>query len=123
MVCVVQIGSLGVKVMTFESRPYNICLRDRVWKLLPVYEGKDKDGKIVCEKEEALKRFKKNLNRVLTEIKGAEVVFSGDNNRYIELVNILSGLNFYDSNKHDELKDVIFYCCDILEGVGGDSFV
>lgn len=90
---------------------------------MPVYEGRDKDGKIICEKEEALKRFKKNLNRVLTEIKGAETVFSGDNNRYIELVNILSGLNSYDSNKHDELKDIIFYCCDILEEVEVDSLV
>lgn len=122
MVCVELIGNLGVKDMTFENRPYNICLRDRVWKLLPVYEGKDKDGRVICEKEEALKRFKKNLNRVITEINGAESIFS-DNNRYIELVNILNGLKFYDSEKHDELKDIIFYCCDILESVGGDYLV
>ena len=117
-----QIGSLGVKDMTFDKKSYNIRLRDRVWKLLPVYEGKGKSGEIVCSGEEALKRFRQNLNRVITEISGAESIFS-DNNRYAELINILNGLKYYGSDKHDELKDVIFYCCDILEDIGGDSFV
>lgn len=119
MAFAVLTGRSGEKAMTFK--PYNEYLRNRVWKLIPIYEGKDKDGNVVCDEIEALIRFKKNLNRILTEIDGAYE--NSENPRYFELMNILKGLENYGCGKHDEMRDIVFYCCDILNDLEVDNFV
>ena len=108
MVFAIQIGRRGE-----VEGSYKIFLRNRIWKLIPIYEGKDKNGTVFCEEKVALYNFKKNLNRICTEISGGKNL-NPNNPRYVELLNILEGMRGYDTGMHDEVKDVVYYCCDIL---------
>lgn len=108
----ILIGRCGEVVKSYNAR-----LRDRVWKLIPIYEGRNECGEIVYSPEEATVHFKKNLNRVCTELYGNKDS-KNDDARYTEVINLLEGMKVYDSNMHSEVRDVVFYCCGIINEWG-----
>lgn len=97
------------------EKTYNTRLRDRIWKLIPIYEGRNECGNIVYERAEAVSHFKKNLNRVCTEISGNK---NNNDSRKIEVMNLLEGMKEYGEDKHSEVRDIVFYCCGIVNDWG-----
>lgn len=96
------------------EKTYNDRLRDRVWKLIPIYEGRNECGEVVYKREEAVSHFKKNLNRVCTELSGNK----NDEPRKIEIINLLEGMKNYGLDSHSDVRDIVFYCCGIINDWG-----
>lgn len=74
----------------------------KVYKLLPIYEGKDFYGKIVCSPDEALYNFKKQLILLETEIIGLNL----QDDKVEELLILIQGMKRYEVGQHTEVK----YC-------------
>ena len=70
---------------------YLTSLRNRIWKLLPIYEGKDKSGKVVIQFDKAYDNFYKNLEKLVLEMSGANEIWY-DNAEYVELLYLLTGM-------------------------------
>lgn len=93
---------------------YYTNLRNRCWKLLPIYEGKDINGEVIYSREESVILFRKNLNRLVTEVSGAANIYF-ENSRYQELLNLLAGMNMYGEDSHETVRDILLHCCNICE--------
>ncbi len=90
-------------------------LRNKIWKLLPIYEGRDRDGFIAVSSEQAYNNYCKNLQRLVLQVTGAEKIWF-ENPYYTELTCLLTGLEKNSSiDKHDELKDIITHCTALCE--------
>ena len=49
-----------------DEEKYFASLKNRIWKLLPIFEGKGMDRKIVYSREEAYEKYQLYLLRVLS---------------------------------------------------------
>lgn len=96
------------------SDKYLECLRNKIWKLLPIYEGKDKTGKIVNSREKAYEKFSLSLSRLLVELTGAKNIET-DNGYYVELVYLLEGMMSFNETEHDRVRDIVLHCCNLCE--------
>jgi hypothetical protein len=131
-----MIGRVGA-METSESnvnitpKDYNksiVALRDKIWKLLPIYEGRDRDRYISIPQAQAYKNYCKNLNRLIIQVQGAEKIWF-ENTFFTELVCLLTGLEgkFYPiepqtirdieriNKQHEELKSTITHCTDLCQ--------
>lgn len=101
-----------------STKAYNkslTSLRNKIWKLLPIYEGKDRDGKETIPLSQAYENYRKNLSRLIVQVTGAEKIWF-EKPYYTELSCLLVGLerNFI-LNQHDEIKTIIAHCTDLCE--------
>jgi hypothetical protein len=91
-----------------------VSLRNRVWKLLPIFEGKDKSGNIVFVPDKAYKNYLKNLQKISTEVWGAnEILFQDE--RFVQLLCLLQGLENTTVEDHAKIKTIITHCTDLCE--------
>jgi len=91
-------------------------LRNRIWKLLPIYEGRDKQGGIVIPPDIAYKNFKKNLQKLVIEVYGANDIFFS-NTYFVQLLCLLQGLESINIDEHEKVKIVVTHCADICEKI------
>jgi len=98
---------------------YFTNLRNKIWKLLPIYEGRDKDKKIVYDSKEAYSNFYQSLARIITEVLGLKSVYY-ENAQYAELLYILEGMKTFSEAEHDRVKDIVLYCCNLCEKMKGE---
>ena len=90
----------------------------KVYKLLPIYEGKIKGSNISIQRDVALSNFSKNLYVLTTEIRGIlnEVEF---HKNLSEVYAALVGLKGIDSDSHEMVRSVILHCVNLLNIIGG----
>lgn len=100
---------------TQESKiKYLTSLRNRIWKLLPIYEGKDKSGQVVLPFEKAYCNFYKNLEKLILEISGANEIWY-ETSEYVELLYLLTGMKTFLAEDHDRIKSIVVHCADLCE--------
>lgn len=91
-------------------------LRNRIWKLLPIYEGKDMSGRITISEMAAYKNFKKNLQKVTIEVYGAnDILFQ--NTQFVQLLCLLQGLESVKIDEHEKVKNIVKHCADLCEKI------
>lgn len=90
----------------------------KVYKLLPMYEGKVKDSEIKINREIALNNFSKNLDVLTSEMRGimSKCEF---HKKLSEVYFALEGLKGIDNNAHETVRSVILHCVNLLNGIGG----
>lgn len=98
----------------FNEKDYMMSLKNRIWKLLPIYEGKNLDKKVVCTREEAYNNFYMYLSRITTELVGAKNI-NKDNGYYAELLYLLEGMKEFSEDEHDRVRDIVLHCCNLCD--------
>lgn len=88
-------------------------LINQCWKLLPIYEGKNKDNKISNSKEEAYTNYKKHLTFLITKVSGASKIWT-NNQYYVELLYILNGMMDFGPEEHDRVKYIVNHCTRLI---------
>ena len=83
-------------------------LQNQIYKLLPISEGKDINGKVVYDEFDSKVHFKKNLVILNNKILGASKIWF-ENQYWRDLIYQIEGLLAYDYS-HDQIKQTIFYC-------------
>ena len=91
-------------------------LINQCWKTLPIYEGKNKENQIVYSREEAYENYQKHLTFLITKTSGASRLLQ-DNQYYIELLYLLSGMRDFNMNDHDKVKYIVLHCTKILHNI------
>ncbi len=88
-------------------------LLNQCWKTLPIYEGKNKEDEIVCTREEAYNNYQKHLTFLITKVSGASKIWI-DNQYYVELLYILTGMRDFTEDEHDRVKYIINHCTRLI---------
>ena len=91
-------------------------LINQCWKLLPIYEGKSKDNRIVNSKEQAYENYQKHLTFLITKVSGASKIWK-DNQFYVELLYILVGMKDFKMDEHDRVKYIVHHCTRLIENM------
>ena len=91
-------------------------LRNRIWKLLPIYEGKDKQGGVIIPPETAYRNFKKNLQKLTVEVNGANDIFFSSS-YFVQLLCLLQGLDSVTIDEHEKVKNIVTHCADLCEKI------
>ena len=98
------------------SSKYIVHLRNKIWKLLPIYEGKDNKGEIIDSREKAYEKFYLSLSRLLVELTGAKNIET-DSAYYVELIYLLEGMKTFNENEHSRVRDIVLHCCNLCEKI------
>ncbi len=99
----------GVVVLYYKR------LSSRVYKILPILEGKDLKGKVVFTPEIAKENFKKHLSKLLLELYGNSSVFF-TTECSLEVIGILKGILMTVSpDNKDIIRTSVFDCMSLLE--------
>lgn len=98
--------------ISFTSEKEINILRNQIWKLLPVIEGRDINGKVIYEEIVARTNFRKNLILLINKVAGAGSIWF-ENQYWRDILYQLQGLLAYDY-PHDQVKQIIFYCTNEL---------
>jgi hypothetical protein len=87
-------------------------LKKKIYKLLPVIEGRDISGKVIYDEITARVNFRKNLIVLINKVAGASVIWF-ENPQWREILYQLQGLLAYDY-PHEQVRQIIFYCTNDL---------
>lgn len=88
-------------------------LINQCWKTLPIFEGKDKEGNIPYSRDEAYKNYQKHLDFLITKVSGASRLWN-NNQYYVELAYILSGMKDFKEDEHDRVKYIVHHCTKLI---------
>lgn len=90
-------------------------ISSRIYKTLPILEGKDLSGKVIYSPEVAKENFKKHMSKLLVEIHGNSDIFF--NTEYaIEVRGILrSTLMEVDIDNRPKIRTLVFDCISLLD--------
>ena len=89
----------------------------KVYKLLPIYEGKVKDSEVKLTKDIAFGNFIKNLDVLTSEIRG--ILSKVEIHKNLSEVYIaLEGLKGVDNDAHDTVRNVVLHCVNLLNEMG-----
>lgn len=91
-------------------------LINQCWKTLPIFEGKNKDNQVVYSREEAYENYQKHLCFLITKVSGASKIWQ-DNQYYVELVYILSGMQDFAEDEHDRVKYIVHHCTKLINNM------
>lgn len=89
----------------------------KIYKLLPIYEGKVKGSDVKLQKDIAYGNFIKNLDVLTSEIRGvfAEAeIHKNLSEAYVALL----GLKGIDGDSHEAVRNVILHCVNLLNEMG-----
>ncbi len=89
-------------------------LINQCWKILPIFEGKDKKNCISYTREKAYENYQKHLTFLITKVSGASKIYI-DNGYYVELVYLLSGMRDFQENEHDRVKYITNHCISLVK--------
>lgn len=106
----------NIKITDQSNVRYITSLRNRIWKLLPIYEGRDKDKRIVLPADKAYSNFYKNLEKLILEVSGASEIWF-ENSYYIELLYLLTGMKTFLAEDHARIKSIVTHCTDLCEKI------
>ena len=111
-------GILGYNALSDGFTINYSLIGKKVYKLLPMYEGKLKDSDMKLSREVALNNFIKNLDVLTSEIRGilSKVEF---HENLSEVYVALEGLKGIDDNAHNTVRSVILHCVNLLNVIGG----
>ena len=109
---------LGYNAITDSLAIDYFDLGKKVYKLLPIYEGKVKGTDTKLDKEVALNNFIKNLDVLTSEIRGmfSKVEF---HKNLSEVYIALEGLKGIDGNAHEAVRNVVLHCVNLLNAIRG----
>lgn len=94
-------------MITDNDKEYFTRLRNKIFRLLPIYEGKDKEsGDIIYDPEVACINFLGNLVTVVTEIKGLQA--TRQDLQVNDLLLLLEGMRNAKVGEHSEVKTNVF---------------
>lgn len=93
-------------------------LNNKIFKLLPIYEGKSRDSDIILDKAIAFNNFTKNLQLLCVQIDGVLNKIEIHNN-LLEISLVLEGLKRVDIDSHDIVRGAILHCTRLLNEIGG----
>lgn len=91
-------------------------LINQCWKTLPIYEGKNKMNEVVYSREEAYENYRKHLCFLITKVTGASKIWQ-DNQYYVELAYILSGMQDFTADEHDRVKYLVHHCTKLINNM------
>lgn len=91
-------------------------LINQCWKTLPIYEGKNRENQIVYSREEAYENYQKHLTFLITKTSGASKIWY-DNQYYIELAYLLSGMRDFAIDEHDRVKYIVHHCTKLINNM------
>ena len=84
-------------------------LINQCWKTLPIFEGKNKESKIVYSREDAYKNYQKHLTFLSTKLIGASKLWQ-NNQYYVELLYMIEGMKSFTPEEHDRVKYIVNHC-------------
>jgi hypothetical protein len=89
-------------------------LSGRIYKCLPILEGKDLSGRIIYPPEIAKENFKKHASKLLIEIYGNATIFFSTEYA-LQVIGLLRGM-LMDVNIEDkpEIRTLVFDCISLL---------
>lgn len=100
-----------------NKKEYFERLTNKLFRLLPIYEGKDKETNlIVYEAEVAHQNFLNNLTAVITEVSGLRDEFK--DSAVDELFYLLKGMEDIKVNQHPVVKTCVFKAINQCKRVG-----
>lgn len=88
-------------------------LINQCWKTLPIYEGKSKENEVIYSREEAYTNYQKHLSFLITKVGGASKIWR-ENQHYIELAYLLTGMLDITDDEHDKVKYTVHHCTKLL---------
>ena len=91
-------------------------LINQCWKTLPIYEGKNRENEIVYSREEAYENYQKHLCFLITKVYGASEIWK-NNQYYVELANMLSGMKGFKEDEHDKVKYIVHHCTKLINNM------
>ena len=111
-------GILGYDALNDSFSVNYELIGRKVYKLLPIFEGKVRDSEEKVDKDIALSNFFKNLDVLTTEIRGvlSKVVF---HQNLSEVYIALEGLKGIDKTEHETVRSVVLHCVNLLNAIGG----
>ena len=111
-----------------ENMNYNLDLKDdakvkslnilvnQCWKILPIYEGRDRDKNITFSKQEAYENYQKHLSFLITKVSGASKIWK-DNRYYVELLYLLNGMTDFGPGEHDRVKYLVHHIINLIKNM------
>lgn len=110
-------------ILEYDNRSDNFMvnyslIKNRVYKLLPIYEGKVKGATELIDKDKAFENFLKNLDVITVEIRGILSKIEISKN-LSEVYIALEGLKGIDKDSHDIVRAVVLHCENLLNDIGG----
>ena len=92
------------------------AISNKIYKLLPIYEGKVKGSELKVDKNRAYENFMKNLDILIIEIRG--ILSKIEVTKYLsEAYILLEGLKGVDENSHNEVRNAILHCTNLLKSI------
>ena len=92
---------------------YHNRIKNRIFKSLAIFEGKDyKTKKVTMSVEDALYEFQKYTNNLVYEISGFRNLFK-ENDKYISLLALV--VELHTKKEHKDVKNIVFMCMGILD--------
>lgn len=88
-------------------------LINQCWKTLPIFEGKNKESKIVYSREDAYKNYQKHLTFLSTKLIGASKLWQ-NNQYYVELLYMIEGMKSFTPEEHDRVKYIVNHCTKLI---------
>ena len=89
-------------------------LSGRIYKCLPILEGKDLSGRVVYLPEIAKENFRKHTSKLLIEIYGNSAIFFTTENS-MQIIGLLRGMLMeIDIENRPEIRTIIFDCITLL---------
>ena len=88
-------------------------LINQCWKTLLIFEGKNKESKIVYSREDAYKNYQKHLTFLSTKLIGASKLWQ-NNQYYVELLYMIEGMKSFTPEEHDRVKYIVNHCTNLI---------
>lgn len=111
-------GILGYNAIDDSFVVDYTLISNKVYKLLPIYEGRVKDSQDHIDKNKAYENFVKNLDVLTMEIRGilSKIEF---HQNLSEVYIALEGLKGISIDSHDIVRNTILHCVNLLKQIGG----
>lgn len=109
--------NLPIKKQCFKD--YIELLINKIFKLLPLYEGLSLTKEIIYTPEQAYKHFQMHLEEVIVEVTGNYYIFC-NNPKIISILSILDGMRDIKLNEHQLVRTLVFKCTNICEELKED---
>ena len=91
-------------------------LVNQCWKTLPIFEGRDKNNRIIYSREEAYKNYQKHLTFLITKVSGASTIWK-NNPWYVELFYLLNGMRDFQIEEHERVKYIVHHCTKLINNM------
>lgn len=109
-------------ISLYNDKKYYERLVNKLYRLLPIYEGRDKDsGDLICPPEIAYINYLNNLTTVGTELEGWIEQCNDEDSRVgiQELISLIYGMEKTKVGEHSKVKTTVFAAIRKAKHIGG----